>query len=503
MSSFIPIKLNPVTGNLAQFALADAADLTSITRRGASGNLTIGGNIGASDKLQLGSAAGTVEILGAFLVDGSSTVSVNETVTGNFTVDGTVNLGNNAGHTINLGGGTADTIAQNATVAPGAGLVSIGSSVSQYELALWLKSVGGASSGNPGLAAYNLQASGTNAGAYAIGVDRTRISQAQTTSTDLMDALADMSASISSAGTPTLQNVYGNGQSIAVTSGHGSIAFSNNTNSDTTPVLTLSKAPTSASTGGDAFDITVGVNSTGNVLVINNAGSGNALDAQKAGVSVFKVTGAGGITGAGASGAPVALGATAASATLSTTTSGNVVLSSAAEISLTDSGLTLTLSQSSARALVDTGTNKVFSGVTSLLGGLNALATKADTQGNIQSFVVSSGYTTAVGDVVALNSSSQLVKSTAAGAANVDNLGCALDVVVGNGTLTCRVAMLGAKVTVAGQTWTPGGALFAPVGTGGPPTQAASSTTGDLVQRVGWAATATTFYWDPAVGVVL
>jgi hypothetical protein len=197
------------------------------------------------------------------------------------------------------------------------------------------------------------------------------------------------------------------------------------------------------------------------------------------------------------------LGATAASATLSTTTSGNVVLSSAAEISLTDSGLTLTLSQSSARALVETGTNQVFSGVTSLLGGLNALATKADTQGNIQSFVVSSGYTTAVGDVVALNSSSQLVKSTAAGAANVDNLGCALDVVVGNGTLTCRVAMLGAKVTVAGQTWTPGGALFAPVGTGGPPTQAASSTTGDLVQRVGWAATATTFYWDPAVGVVL
>lgn len=187
----IPMKADTVNGITRQFLVSEALEVDAIERRSGSGNLTIGSLLTGVDELQLGSATTDTRILGDLLVDGSSTISVNETVTGNFTVEGNTDLGTNDGDVINLGGGTSDTVNLLTDLTVGAGLVSIGTGVGNYLDSLWLDAV---NANGPAVAAYDLTASGTNAGAYAVGVDPTLLANA--TATDLMTVLDQLDAAI-------------------------------------------------------------------------------------------------------------------------------------------------------------------------------------------------------------------------------------------------------------------------------------------------------------------
>lgn len=205
----IALKINTTTGKIHQFATADALDIDTISRRSGSGNMVIGSNVG-TDEVRLGSATGTVRVMNDLAVDGSSTITVDETVTGDFSAEGDVDLGNNDGDTISLGGGTSDTVQLLANLTVGAGLVGIGSSVTDYLSQLWLQAV---NDEGPDAAAYNLRANGTNCGAYAIGVDPALL--ANSSATDLMSALDDLDAAIATVGATDTVAIE-NGVTIAV-----------------------------------------------------------------------------------------------------------------------------------------------------------------------------------------------------------------------------------------------------------------------------------------------
>jgi len=325
----LALKLDSSTGFLAQLAVGDSLDIDVISQRTAGTDMTIGANLGASDELQLGKLGEMVRVMGDLTVDGSETVSTDETVTGVFTANGDVNLGSGDGDDVHIGGGVLDVVTlkadlivgQTATgvgdsfsgTAPamtltdssgafdasfvgksitiagattggnngtftiltvpgptsvtysngsgaaeaftgtwsvaGVGKVSIGSSVTDYLQALWLQAV---NDNSPNSDAYRLNASGTQAGAYAIGIDATLLTHVSSTSTDLMTALDELDQAISSA-TGTLQSSYEAGNTIAVTAGQGIIDFSNDTSGDTTTVLEVSKTPAQATGTGDSF----------------------------------------------------------------------------------------------------------------------------------------------------------------------------------------------------------------------------------------------------------
>jgi len=295
----IPLKINTTVGRADQFLVADALNIDAIEPR-SGGNLVIGATLGASDEVRLGVVGETVRVLGDFAVDGAETITTSSTITGTFAANGDVDLGDNSGDTIDIGGGTSDTVNLNADLTVGAGLVHIGSSVSDYLAELWLIAV---NDNGPDAAAYNLAASGTNAGAYSIGVDPSLISASS--STDLMTMLDDLDDAISG-GASTLQATYATGNTIDVTSGNGIIDLENSTATDTTTVLKIHRAPGS-STAGIALELDMGANTTGigasfatagsgTLLQLNTTGSGSALDVQDGGSSVIEATGAGAVS---------------------------------------------------------------------------------------------------------------------------------------------------------------------------------------------------------------
>lgn len=111
-----------------------------------------------------------------------------------------------------LSGGSAKVILGNAThdaevlkdlilsagsLVGGTGVGSIGASITNYFTSVWLAKAGA----TPANAAYGLNVTGTDAGAYAVGVDPSLISSSA--ATDLMNMLDDMDAAIGSAGTTT------------------------------------------------------------------------------------------------------------------------------------------------------------------------------------------------------------------------------------------------------------------------------------------------------------
>lgn len=287
----IPLKLDSTTLKQRQFTTTDDLQIDDIIRRAGSGNMTIGGNLGAAEELQLGSATSDVRILGDLIVDGSSTISVDETVVGTFTVEGDVNLGDGTGDTINLGGGTSDIVNLEADLVLGAGIVGIGSSVTDYLSDLWLVAV---NNNGPNNDAYNLRASGANAGAYSIGVDPTGLTYI--TATDLQTALEELDAGIA-ASSSTLQQAYVAGNTISVTTAEGAIQFSNTT--DATNVLELSK---SGAFGGNVLNVSNAAASTGVLAFFNNVGTGSALQIQDAGADVLVISDAGAITATPTSG---------------------------------------------------------------------------------------------------------------------------------------------------------------------------------------------------------
>ena len=521
-----PIKLVTSDGNLRQFEVADVLNIDAIDVRG-TGDMLIGASMGASDELKLGSATSDVRVLGDFFVDGSEIVSTDETITGVFTANGNVNLGDNSGDIINLGGGTTDTVNLLADLEPGLGVVGLGTGLTEYFDEIWLIAV---NDNGPDAAAYNLVASGTNAGAYSIGVDPAII--ANSASTDLMTMLDDLDAAISAAGADTLQTAYAAGNTIAVTTANGIVSLANNTNSDTTTVLEVGRTPGS-STAGIALQVTMGANATGTGLEIDNAGSGNAIDVQDGGTSVLVVSGAGAATitptsgqnltatvaGAGvidfnaagaitldSTGAGISLDA--AGASNFSTSSGNLTFDAAAgELTFDDVGNSgLELSQTGDRTLEQTASGEILEGATSIIGAFNAIARFIDVEGGITlEKPITNGVTMAAGDVVAATTTNDRVTQANANAnTNGRLIGICLVGGTGDvgGTVLARIALPGSYVTDSGASFTAGDALFMPDGTGRV-TGTAPANAGDLVQRVGWAVNATTFVIDPGPPVIL
>jgi hypothetical protein len=345
----IALKLDTTTGLLAQLGTSDALDINVISQRTAGADMTIGANLGSGDELQLGKAGELVRVMGDLTVDGSEIVSTNETVTGTFTANGDVNLGS-GDDTINIGQGGGDTVNLKENLVVGAGLVSIGSSVTDYLSALWLVAV---NDNGPDADAYNLAASGTNCGAYAIGINPDLL--ANVTATDLMTALDQLDAAITAAGADTLQTAYEAGNTISVTSAEGSVALSNNTASDTTTILDINKSPGS-STGGIAAQITTGANATGTALEIDNGGSGYALDVQDGSASVLVVNGSGGIVMTPTSGQDLDI-TTAGAGKLDVSAAGGIDLdaSAASHFTVAGAGLTLSTTTSGTLALSSAG----------------------------------------------------------------------------------------------------------------------------------------------------
>lgn len=552
----IALKIDSATGKLARFVTADSIDVNSLAARNVAANITIGANLNSGLEVHIGSTVADTRILGDLLVDGSSTVTVNETITGTFTANGNVNLGS-GNDIINIGASSGDVINLLSNLVVGAGTRRIGASVTDYLDDIWLDAVDGA---GPALAAYNLNASGVNAGAYAIGVDPDLLGNSN--ATNLMTALDDLDAAIS-AGSSSLQVTYGVGNTIDVVAADGTLDFANDTAADTTTVLSISRVPGS-STAGVGLDVNLGANTTGiavqiakagsgTAVQINNTGSGLGLDVQDGGTSVLQTTGAGAVTltptsgqtltltaaGVGAvdidatgtgpitldaSGAGISLDAAGASnfsttvggmtiaaagASSYTTSAGNLSFdAAAAELVFDDVGNSgITLSDATDRVLDQTAAGEMFNATTSLIGALSKVARKIEVSGGPFTFqeAIVNAVTIAAGDCVAGSTTTGRVTQCNANAdANTRFIGICIAGGTGDagGTVEARVAITGSLITDSGAAFTAGDALFLPDGTGRP-TATAPSTVGDVLQRVGYAITATTYVLDPGPAVIL
>jgi hypothetical protein len=502
MSSEIAVYFDPSVGKLRRFAATDVLLIDSLDRLAGSGNMSIGGSLGATEELQLGSATSDVRVLGDLLVDGSSTISVDETVTGSFSVEGDAALGNNSGDTVDLGGGTSDTVNLNTDLTVGDNAVGIGSSTTDALDELWLSSVvGGAGSG------INLNATGDGtSGSEAIGVYTGGFLNISPGTSDLQTVLESIDSAIGSGGA-TLQTAYSSGNTIAVTTANGPVSLSNS--ADTTDVLDVTRTFAGAGIGidlqmgpgneavtGIGLSITSGTGATGAMLFVNNLGSGNALQVQDGGTDVLVVTSTG------------AISATAQQASTFSTAAGNLSFDAiAGELSFDDVGNSgLTLSQSSDRTLAQTGTGEVLDGVTSIVGALNALAEYVDVEGGplVAELPIANGVTVTAGYCVGQDTAGRVTNCAATSDANSKFVGIALSTGTGDvgGTVVSRVALPGSKVTVSGAAFTGGNALFLP-GSAGIPTETAPSTAGDAVKRVGWAHDSTSFVIETGPTVII
>jgi len=633
-------------GNLEQIGVGDTLNVDDIDVAG-TGNMTIGASLGTGDELQLGagtSGDGDVRVLSDLYVDndlyvtGSSAISVDETVTGTFNANGNVNLGDNvSAGTINLGGGSNDSVyLLGDALIMGNNTRGIGTSATDAADEIWLSSVvGGAGSG------INLNATGNGtSGAEAIGVYTGGLTISPATD-DLQTVIEALDAAISAGGGESLQQTYAIGNTISVTTANGALQFSNST--DATDVLEVSRTFVGAGIGidlqmgpgneavtGIGMSITSGTGATGDMLFINNLGSGDAIEIQDGGNTVFRISGSGAVTvgnnsvgsttingtfvqispqtnidmlpgansdvnmtvgGSGSvditnsstptgtlvrinntgtglaldvqdGGTPVLQvdGAGAVDITptsgqsLTMTTAGvgdvdinvggnftvdassNLSLDAAGAVNLTASGSSSvtvnasgtgnvtvdavggelflddtgswggSLSQSGDRTLTQTGAGEVLNGATSLIGAINRLADNIEDEGVEQfvSYPIENGVTLAAGDCVSRGATAGRVQlSDADGTADQKKfVGICRTGGTGDagGTVIATVWTPGALCTGAG--FTAGGALFVP-DTPGDPTNAAPSTTGDLLQRVGWALSTTQFILDPGPPVIL
>lgn len=490
----IALKIDTTTGQLRRFAVSDVLEIDAIERRSGSGNLLVGGNLGVGEELKLGSVDALVRVLGDLEVDGSEVVSTSETVVGQFTAQGNVQLGvGNDGDQVNLGSGANDVITLNADLRLGtpAGGIDIGTGVTEYLGKIWLEKILGGDAG-PNNDAYNLNTSGVDAGAYAIGVDPARVTNS--TAGNLMDMLADLDAAVA-VGSPNLQSAYTAGNTIAVTTAEGEIQFTNST--DSTDVQQILRAPASG-TGGRGLYISMGANCTGRGLQVTNEGSGDAFAVFDGAVQVFTIGGNGSLT------------ANMAAASQLKTTAGNLLLSSdAAELTLNDvGGSNIELNQSADRVLDETGVGEVLEGATSIIGAINRLARSSTAgAGSIDEAPIQDGVTIAAGDVVAQSTvTGRVTTATMNNNTNSRVVGIALTGGTGDagGTVTSRFALPGTRVTISGASYTAGNALFAPE-TPGPPVNSGSAPgdAGDVLQRVGWARSTTDFIIDLGPQVIL
>lgn len=280
----IPLKI--LTGAVRQFAVTDDLDIDDIIRRsGAGTNMTVGSNLGV-DELRLASPTSDVRVMGDLIVDGSSTISVNETVVGNFQVDGNTILGNAVTDTITI---TAELLGN---FIPDVNITSNLGSTAQSFLTVHSQTlVMPESAGDP-------VAIGNNGQLYV--KDAAGISQLF-----YEDDAGTVYQLTPTAGAATLQSAYNTGNTIAVA---GGLAVDIST-AGAANALELETTST-----GDAAQITTSVAAAGRALFINNAGSGNALQVQDGGSNVLLIDALGNLTVTNSAGVAAAGSATSVTA---------------------------------------------------------------------------------------------------------------------------------------------------------------------------------------------
>lgn len=139
------------SGQLARFASGDSLEVQALEPRNTGANLVIGATLASTFRVVLGHATNAdTQVLKDLILDGS--------------------------------------------LVGGAGTGSLGSSVTDYFTAAWVQAV---NDNGPDNAAYNLAASGTNAGAYSVGIDPSLLNNV--TATDLMTGLDQLDAAVSAA----------------------------------------------------------------------------------------------------------------------------------------------------------------------------------------------------------------------------------------------------------------------------------------------------------------
>lgn len=321
------LKINTSTGQLAQFAAADVLEINEIDARNASADLNIGNNLAATYEVVLGVSPGTgdTRVKGDLYVEGSSTVSVNETVQGD------VQLGDGGGDTIDIGDPAnpdTDTINVNSD------LLMNGQAIVEQDFTETSPAALAAQAndydptnfgitdilrqdltGSQNITGFAAPGTGDNERFVVVNIDGAsdqltlvNESASSTAANRILgpggnDVVLDPGEcailtydstssrwrviAVSQAGTggaDTLQTAYAAGNTISVTSGNGAIQFSNTT--DTTNVLELS-----GNNSGTLLNMTPSGSGVG--LFMNNTGSGSAVQIQDSGNTVFEITAAG------------------------------------------------------------------------------------------------------------------------------------------------------------------------------------------------------------------
>lgn len=337
----IALKIDTGTGRLAQLLAADTLDIDQIEPR-SGGNLVIGSTLGAADELRLGVSGEVTRNLGDLIVD------ENLTVTGNLIVDGTVtsvdsetvliadnhlylnqnyetNSAQTGGLVVNyLPTATTDTVAATGFTAgvPATSNPTVSTTgAATFSVGQFIQISGANEEANNGLfevlshAANVLTIRGVGTTAEVEDFTQNQF----VTDTTVAGSIVHVNIAVMRAGTDgiwetavgntttlsfsdigsgagnSLQQAYVQGNTIDVTSAEGIIDFANDTAADTTTVLSVSRTPGS-STGGIGLDVSLGANTTGTAVQINQAGSGLALDVQDGGSSVLQATGAGAVS---------------------------------------------------------------------------------------------------------------------------------------------------------------------------------------------------------------
>lgn len=291
---------------------------------------------------------------------------------------------------------------------------------------------------------------------------------------------------------------------------NGPVALSNATTADDLLNLTrtfvgagrgafISMGPGNEAVTGRGLSIVSGTGATGEMLFINNLGTGDALTVQDGGNNVLRVLADGSVA------------ITGQAASLIQSLAGNLTLdSAAAELVLDDVGNSgLTLSQSGDRTLDATGAGEVLNLATSAIGAINRLARAMDQAGQagIKDYVIENGVTITAGNVVAQGTvSGRVTQMDANGDAAASFVGVALETGTGDagGTVLVRVALPGNFISDSGASFTAGEALFAPDGTGRPVAVGSQPTNdGDILMRIGWAHSSTEYVVDPGAAFIL
>jgi hypothetical protein len=154
-------------GNLARFLAADSLQIASVEPRVTTNNL----------------------VIGSLLTGGAEVV---------------------LGHAANADARVLKDLILDANIVGGAGAGTIGSGVGDYFTDVWVQAV---NDNGPDNLAYGLRVSGTNAGAYSIGIDPSLLSNV--TATDLMTGLDELDAAISAASGDQDTRLIENGVTLA------------------------------------------------------------------------------------------------------------------------------------------------------------------------------------------------------------------------------------------------------------------------------------------------